>query len=93
MNQKWGGGGELTLVPFWDELKTVDHLRIETRRDLDAHTGGVKQQVEDSQIPLLIPRDLVLCDDSRQDGVTFVTEINETHDEEVMLVWRGGRIR
>ena len=47
----------LTLIPGWDELKSINHLRIEYTGDLNAHTGGIQEEVKVTQILLLPPRD------------------------------------
>ena len=47
-------------------MQGVDQLRIEFRGHFYAHTGGEKQEVESSEIPLLVPRKFVAVNDPGQ---------------------------
>jgi len=51
LDQNGGAGWEqelLTFIPRGNELKTVDHLRIETRGDLNSHASRIEQEVQES---------------------------------------------
>lgn len=55
-------------------MQGVDELRIESRGHFYTHTGGEKQEVENSEIPLLVPRNVVAVNDSGQYRIT-VTDL------------------
>jgi len=59
----------LTLDPGTSELEGVDELRVETRRHLHAHTAAEEQDVENTQVGLLVPWHPVLLDEAGDDGV------------------------
>lgn len=54
-----------TRYPRRDNLKSIDHLGIEARRELNSHTCWKEDQVEISQVWLPIPPYFVLI---RNDG-------------------------
>jgi hypothetical protein len=47
-------------------LQGVDELRIESRGHFYTHTGGEKEEVESSEIPLFVPRNFVAVNDPGQ---------------------------
>jgi hypothetical protein len=48
------------LFPGIDNLNSVDHLRVEARRDLNSHACRKEQQIQIAQIRLLVPWHLVM---------------------------------
>ena len=67
----WERGGSLTVLPGWDDLKSVDHLSIETRSQLHAHAGWDQHEIEETQIWLLVPWHRVILSDLLDDGVGY----------------------
>jgi hypothetical protein len=65
---------ELTLQELRSELQGVDELRIEPRGHLYSHSGWEKEQVECSEIPLLVPRYIVPVNDPGQHRIA-VTDL------------------
>lgn len=59
----------LTVDPRWHDLEGVDQLRIEPGRQLDTHARREQHHVEESQVGLPPPWDLVLLQQAGDDGV------------------------
>lgn len=58
-----------TFFPCWDNLKSVDQLRIETRRDLNANSCWNEKKIKVSQVPLSVPRNFVFLGETCDDGI------------------------
>lgn len=87
--------GKLTVVPWFQNLEGVDHLGIESRRQLDAHTCREEHEVEEPKVGLLVPWDRVLSCEARDDGVgkPNVRRTCTTHLVEILLMpVRGVRV-
>lgn len=59
----------LTFYPCRDDLEGIDHLGVETRRQLDAHACREQDQIEDEEVPLLEEPFLVLVGKPGDDGI------------------------
>jgi hypothetical protein len=67
-------------------LKSVDELRVETRRNLYTHTANKEVEVHPPQVGFLVPRHLILLHHAGNDGVgamTGVCWLEDTHDGSV----------
>lgn len=62
-------------VPLLGHLEGVDELRVETGSHLDTHAAQEEPDVHDTQIGLLVPWDLVLLDETRDNGIRRVTDV------------------
>jgi hypothetical protein len=71
--------GVPTLVPCWNELETIDHLRIEARGDLDSHASRIEQKVQQTKVSLPPPFHLIFLNNSCQDWISLMAEVDETH--------------
>lgn len=66
----------LTFTPGGHDLDGVNDLRIEPRCHLDAHQAGKQHEVQIAQVPLLVPRDLIIHRHAMDDIVRLSTSAN-----------------
>lgn len=62
-------GSSHTLVPGIHDLDCVDDLGIKTGRDLNPHAGWEENEIQGSEIALLVPDRLVLLGHTREDWI------------------------
>lgn len=75
-----GLGSILTLVEGCDKLQCVDELRVEAAGHLNSHASWEEKKIEDSQVWLLVPWDLVFVHNASQDWVRSpVFESEDAH--------------
>lgn len=67
----WVSSETRTLDPRGDVLQGVDHLRVEARRQLDAHAGREEHEVQIEQVRFPEEPLLVFVCKARDNGVGF----------------------
>ena len=63
------------FLPGIDNLDGIDHLRVETRRNLDPHACREKEEVEMPQIRLLVPWHQVVLDGVSENRIRRTSSI------------------
>lgn len=82
------GSRRHALVPSIHNLDRVDNLRVESRRDLNTHARREQDEIESSQIRLLVPRRTVLgqqVTEHRLGNILFALFSHDDHVERLMF--------
>lgn len=82
------GSRRHTLVPSIHDLDRVDNLGVESRCDLDTHTRWKQDEIESSQIRLLVPRRTVIgqqVSQYRLGNILLALFSNHDHVERLMF--------